>query len=46
MVWPGNVRELEHAIHRAVVLARPGPVMKWSGAAAFPVCGGGADVAD
>jgi anaerobic nitric oxide reductase transcription regulator len=20
--WPGNVRELEHAIHRAVVLAR------------------------
>lgn len=29
--WPGNVRELEHAIHRAVVLARaPRPVMKWS----------------
>ncbi len=29
--WPGNVRELEHAIHRAVVLARPPrPVMKWS----------------
>ncbi|MEJ3943358.1 hypothetical protein WGV93_09430, partial [Campylobacter jejuni] len=22
MEWPGNVRELEHAIHRAVVLAR------------------------
>lgn len=45
--WPGNVRELEHAIHRAVVLARATrPVMKWSGAAAFPVCGGGADVAD
>lgn len=29
--WPGNVRELEHAIHRAVVLARATrPVMKWS----------------
>ena len=42
-----NVRELEHAIHRAVVLARATqPVMKWSRAAAFPVCGGGADVAD
>ncbi len=28
--WPGNVRELEHAIHRAVVLARATrPVMKW-----------------
>lgn len=24
----------------------PVPVMKWSRAAAFPVCGGGADVAD
>jgi DNA-binding NtrC family response regulator len=26
MDWPGNVRELEHALERAMVLSRRGPI--------------------
>ncbi len=33
--WPGNVRELEHAIERAVILAR-GPEIRASDLPAFP----------
>jgi DNA-binding NtrC family response regulator len=33
--WPGNVRELEHAIERAVILAR-GPEIKASDLPEFP----------